>query len=436
QVDCFEDNPGILMYGMMCVVYTTGLWLLLASWLELPVSTTHSTVGGIVGMAMAYRGADCVLWHEDTNTFPFVGGISSIVASWALSPVFSGCFSVALFLFVRTFVLRSENSYNRSYYVFPLLVVATVAVNVFFIVYKGASGLDLDDTSISTAFIWAFSLGVGLGLLMIPTVLPYIRRNVENVFNEDGTRRAVSTMECIPIRNIRAIIHGTSQVQTGVFGYVNRQLNQDIHASIKDSEYVSSIHDNAEKFDPRAEEVFKYVQVFTAICDSFSHGANDVANAMGPFAAIYATYVNGGVDSESDLGDDAFWILALGGAGIVVGLALYGYKIISAIGVKIAKITPSRGFAIELGSAMMVIIGSRLEIPLSTTHCQVGSTTGVALLEGTGGVNYTVLGKTVMGWVLTIVICALTCALIFSLGAYAPYVFDTIDVVAESTSAS
>ncbi|CAM9351711.1 unnamed protein product, partial [Sphacelaria rigidula] len=118
-------------------------------------------------------------------------------------------------------------------------------------------------------------------------------------------------------------------------------------------------------------QVFKYVQVFTAICDSFSHGANDVANAMGPFAAIYATYVNGGVDAESDLGDDAFWILALGGAGIVVGLALYGYKIISAIGVKIAKITPSRGFAIELGSAMMIIIGSRLEIPLSTTHCQV-----------------------------------------------------------------
>lgn len=111
----------------------------------------------------------------------------------------------------------------------------------------------------------------------------------------------------------------------------------------------------------------------TAICDSFGHGANDVANAMGPFAAIYAVYTNGAVDTEgkADLGDDGYWILALGGLGIVAGLMLYGYKIICAIGVKIAKITPSRGFAIELGAAMMIIIGSRLEIPLSTTHCQV-----------------------------------------------------------------
>lgn len=117
------------MYGNMCVVYTTGLWLLLASWLELPVSTTHSTVGGIVGMAMAYRGADCVIWYEKTNLFPYLEGISAIVASWALSPVFSAVLSVLLFIVVRTFVLRSANAYTRSFIAFPLLVTATVAVN-------------------------------------------------------------------------------------------------------------------------------------------------------------------------------------------------------------------------------------------------------------------------------------------------------------------
>ena len=92
---------------------------------------------------------------------------------------------------------------------------------------------------------------------------------------------------------------------------------------------------------------------------------------MGPFAAIYSVYIAGAVDSSSELGSDGYWILGLGGIGIVLGLMLYGYKIIAAIGVKIAKITPSRGFSIELGSAIMIIIGSRLEIPLSTTHCQV-----------------------------------------------------------------
>ncbi|CAN0494017.1 unnamed protein product, partial [Scytosiphon promiscuus] len=72
QIECFEDNPGILMYGNMCVVYTTGIWLLLASFLELPVSTTHSTIGGIVGMAMTYRGPGCVVWYEEADLFPYL----------------------------------------------------------------------------------------------------------------------------------------------------------------------------------------------------------------------------------------------------------------------------------------------------------------------------------------------------------------------------
>ncbi|CAN0447214.1 unnamed protein product [Hapterophycus canaliculatus] len=84
---------------------------------------------------------------------------------------------------------------------------------------------------------------------------------------------------------------------------------------------------------------------------------------------------------------------------------------------------------------MMVIIGTRLEIPLSTTHCQVGATTGVALLEGTGGVNKAVLMKTVFGWVITIVVCAVTCSVLFAQGAYAPYAYDTV-VLATDTSSS
>ncbi|CAM9492879.1 unnamed protein product, partial [Choristocarpus tenellus] len=188
------------------------------------------------------------------------------------------------------------------------------------------------------------------------------------------------------------------------------------------------IHSTAEKFDVRSEEVFKYVQVFTAICDSFSHGANDVANAMGPFAAVYIVYVDHVGSSSHDLDNDAYWILALGGLGISVGLALYGWKIISAIGVKICKITPSRGFAIELGSAMVVIIGSRLEIPLSTTHCQVGATTGVALLEGSGGLNTPILFKIICGWIVTVFICGVTSSVLFAQGAYAPYVYDTIEL--------
>ncbi|CAN0528003.1 unnamed protein product, partial [Ectocarpus sp. 8 AP-2014] len=117
------------MYGMMCVVYTTGMWLLLASYLELPVSTTHSTIGAIIGMTVAYAGSGCVVWYQESDIFPYFKGVAAIAVSWVLSPIFSGVASLLVFLTVRTFVLRSPNAFGRSFWVFPVLVMVTIAVN-------------------------------------------------------------------------------------------------------------------------------------------------------------------------------------------------------------------------------------------------------------------------------------------------------------------
>jgi len=133
---------------------------------------------------------------------------------------------------------------------------------------------------------------------------------------------------------------------------------------------------------------------------------------MGPFAAVYITWKNNEVTSKEDIEDDMYWILAIGGVGIVIGLATYGYKIISAIGVKLTAITPSRGYCIELGAAFVIIYGTANGWPLSTTHCQVGATVGVGLFEGTKGVNGYVLAKAVAGWVVTLVVVGLSAALL------------------------
>ena len=120
---------------------------------------------------------------------------------------------------------------------------------------------------------------------------------------------------------------------------------------------------------------------------------------------------------------NAYWILGMGGIGIALGLLVYGYKITNAIGTKLCKITPSRGVAIELSSALVIIAGSRLKIPLSTTHCQVGATVGVGLLEDVkkcGGINKKILIKTAFGWIITCIIVGALTAILISQGIYGP----------------
>ena len=121
--------------------------------------------------------------------------------------------------------------------------------------------------------------------------------------------------------------------------------------------------------------------------------------------------------------DYAYLILGMGGVGISLGLILYGYKIIRAIGVKLCCITPSRGFSIELGSATIIIIGSRLGIPLSTTHCQVGATMGVAALEDVkkcSGINWKIAWKVFFGWIITLAVVGGSTALLVAQGIYSP----------------
>ena len=156
-----------------------------------------------------------------------------------------------------------------------------------------------------------------------------------------------------------------------------------------------------------------------------AHGSNDVANSIGPFAAVYMIYKENGVQKTNDLGDDAYWIFAIGGVGISLGIAIYGYKIIEAIGMKLAKITPSRGLCIEMGSTIVVICGSHFGWPLSTTHCQVGSTTAVALVDGKRSINLNILYKTMFGWIITLLVVGLTSGLLTAQGIYSPEKVET-----------
>ena len=416
--ECFEDSPDIFIYGCFSVLISTTMWLFLASYFEMPVSTTHSCVGGMIGMTIITGGFDCVIWYKETDSFPYIGGVSGIVLSWFLSPIFSAIIAGFIFFMTRLTVLRRQNSFDKSFVLLPVLVGFTLLLNSFFIIYKGGKGIGLDDISESTALIISISIGMLSGLLIIPFI-PILKNNVQQRFlNQNSPER----VQCIINEDIE-ITEDMNKCQKCITNIKNN-INYDVRREIIIDDRVNTIHDKSEKFDEKTEESFKYLQIFTAICDSFSHGANDVANAIGPYAAIVSIYMNdGNMSKKIDMNNHAYWILGMGGIGITVGLLLYGYKIIKAIGVKLCCITPSRGYSIELGSATIIIIGSRLGIPLSTTHCQVGATMGVAALDDLkkcSGINWRIAFKVFAGWIITLVVVGSTSALITAQGIYAP----------------
>ena len=429
--ECFEDSPEIFMYGCFCVLLSVGAWLFTASYLEMPVSTTHSCVGGMIGMALVTGGNNCVIWYKATDSFPWIGGVSGIIVSWFLSPVFSAVVSGSIFYLTRTFVLRKENSFNHSYKTFPIFVGLTIAMNTFFIIYKGGKGIGLDDLSAGGSLVIASGAGLITGSAIIPFI-PKMKQTVNDRFQqreEGGNAINEETEECLDeLNEVEQEEKKTNRLQKCITG-IKDNINYDID-DLK-VENVKDIHDNCEKFDEKTEESFKYLQVFTAICDSFSHGANDVANAIGPYAAIVSIYMNDGeLSNKVEMDKYGYAILAMGGLGISIGLFLYGYKIIRAIGVKLSCITPSRGFSIELGSATIIIIGSRLGIPLSTTHCQVGATMGVAALEDVkkcSGINWKIAWKVFFGWIITLIVVGGSTGLLVAQGIYSPSEYGICD---------
>ena len=321
----FDTNPELLVYGMLASLLAAGTWLLLASWKGWPVSTTHSIIGAIIGFAVVGISADSVEW----------GQVSSIVASWVISPVVSGSIAFILFLSVQHLVLDTEDPFaNAKKYIpgYIFLVGFTIAMVTL---VKGLRHVGLD-------------LNFG-----------------ESVFY--------------------SILSGLVTMTIGY--YLVSKIKED------------PLEDPKNRF-ASLERLFGVLMIFTACSMAFAHGSNDVANAIGPLAAINGVIQSGGVfDTQSVL---PVWILLLGAGGIVIGLATLGYRVIVTIGRNITELTPSRGFAAELAAATTVVIASGTGIPVSTTHTLVGAVLGVGIARGIGALNLRVIGKIFLSWIVTL----------------------------------
>jgi PiT family inorganic phosphate transporter len=184
---------------------------------------------------------------------------------------------------------------------------------------------------------------------------------------------------------------------------------------------LGSVFINRIKPDPKAEKkqhfvtverVFGVLMVVTACGMAFAHGSNDVANAIGPLAAVITVAQTGAIASKAAL---PTWVLMLGGGGIVIGLATFGRHVIATVGRKITQLTPSRGFAAELAAATTIVIASGTGIPISTTHTLVGAVLGVGMARGIEAIDLRVVGRILVSWVVTIPAGAILAILFFFL---------------------
>ena len=329
DTDVFVDSPDLLVYGMLSALLAAGTWLMIASFKGWPVSTTHSIVGAIVGFAAVGVSTDAVNWSK----------VSTIVASWVVSPVIAGTISFAIFRSVQNLILIQDDPFARAKKYAPM---------------------------------YMFAVGF---LMAMVTIL----KGLKHVFKDIGI----------------SLTFGESVVWAIMFGISVAILGSFLLARVERDEALEK-----ENRFANVERVFAVLMIFTACSMAFAHGSNDVANAVGPLAAV-VNVVNSGGDIAAKSAMPS-WILLLGGAGIVFGLATYGYKVMGTIGRKITELTPSRGFAAELGAAATVVFASGTGLPISTTHTLVGAVLGVGLARGIGALNLRMIGSIFLSWVVTL----------------------------------
>jgi PiT family inorganic phosphate transporter len=328
------DGPIVLALGMAGALLAAALWLQLSTAFGLPVSTTHSIVGAVLGFGLVSVGVGGVEW----------GTVGQIVASWFVSPVMGGALGFATFILVRRLILHEDDPVEATVRVAPYMVGMVFAILALTFVYKALRNV-------------------------VPDPHPFL---------------------------VGLIVLGVGGVGVILARY---RIRPEAAAQARHPyDYV--------------EKVFGGLQIVTAAFVAFAHGANDVANAVGPLAAVVGIAGTGFATIPAAVPVPT-WMLAAGGVGIVIGLATWGYRVIATIGKHITELTPTRGFSAEFGAACTVLLASRMGLPVSTTHVLVGAVIGVGLAHGLAALNLRTVRNIIGSWLATVPAAAALSAVCF-----------------------
>ncbi|XP_045605668.1 sodium-dependent phosphate transporter 1-B isoform X2 [Procambarus clarkii] len=419
DVSLYNNTEKELMLGSLAALGGSAMWNLVATFFKLPISGTHTIVGATVGFSLCARGFQGVNW----------GTFGKIVASWFVSPVLSGIMSGVIYLGINHFILKKEKPLEPGLRALPFIYGFTLLVNVFSIVHDGPSMLKFDVIPWWGAIV--ISLGVGILTILVVqlVVVPRQRKAInDNSRSPSPPNQDISVIEkgispttytfnsttevngYIPAENKSNLLGSgldTTSPSSNSLGVTNNSSQVPLVST--NQVKVISMEELADKKDVDADRIevkslFSFLQILTATFGSFAHGGNDVSNAIGPLIALWAIYTEGSVAQSSPT---PIYILLFGGLGISVGLWVWGRRVIQTIGEDLTKVTASSGFTIEIGSAFTVLFASKIGLPISTTHCKVGSVVFVGWAKSSRqGVDWKLFRNIVIAWVVTVPLTA------------------------------
>lgn len=332
-----------LTLGMISAMFAAGTWLILASFLGWPVSTTHSIIGAVIGFSLLSVGTDAIHWTV----------LWSIFGSWIITPIISGIIAYILFVSVLRSIFRHFHPLKHAKRKVPAYIALTAFVISYITVGSGLKHIGLGEISTTQTLLYS---GIIAAVSAIAGAVVIFRM----YFDKDK----------------------------------DKEKEKDKNAKAK----IKSKSSNNYK---QVEKIFSVLMIITACAMAFAHGSNDVANSIGPLSAVVAA-IHHAQDSSYNTNVLEWWILPLGAAGIVIGLSTLGYRVMKTVGVKITHLTPSRGFAAQLATASTVVVASGTGLPISTTQTLVGAIIGIGLAHGIAAINMRVISSIFVSWIITL----------------------------------
>ncbi len=353
--------------GFIAAMMAAATWLTIATRMGLPVSTTHSIIGGIIGVGLVLE----VKWEMELINWEKVG---QVVMSWVASPLMGALIAFFSYMIIKKTVLDNDDPVSRSKWLAPILAFPTFFVLGLALQFKALKGF--------------ISRAHSNGWIDKSNWLPAKENGVFNPYAENAW---------LPLNALflAAMIGAFASL---ILYFVLRRV--DIEEEVRGFKGV--------------ERIFVWLQIITAAYVAFAHGANDRSNAIGPMAAVWDVFSN----PQLQLAEQApipLWLVLLGSVGIAIGVMTWGWRVMETIGKKITDITPTRGFAAEFGAATTILIFSMpfLAVPVSTTHTLVGAVVGVGLAGGAKAVDFRVFGKIAASWVASVPVAAFGAIVLF-----------------------